>query len=59
LGRHTDERRNLLQALEGSRKREAQAQSFITDFMCVFGAGSPEAMGDFEFRVPLSDGRTD
>ena len=37
---------------------EAQAQSFIADFMRVFGVEDPEAMGDFEFKVPLSDGRT-
>jgi len=37
---------------------EAQAQSFVTDFLRVFGVDDPEASGDFEYKVPLSDGKT-
>jgi len=36
---------------------EAQAQSFIAAFLRVFGIGDPLSVGEFEFRVPLADGR--
>jgi len=41
-----------------AKNEEAQAQSFLTDFMRVFGIDDPEAIGDFEYKVPLSTGRT-
>ena len=37
---------------------EAQAQSFTTDFLQVFGISDPEVLGDFEYKVPLSGNRT-
>ena len=37
---------------------EAQAQSFLTDFLRVFGIDDPEDIGDFEYKVPLISGRT-
>jgi hypothetical protein len=36
---------------------EAQAQSFQIDLLRVFGIKDPEAIGDFEYKVPLEDGR--
>ena len=41
-----------------AHNEEAQAQSFTTDFLRVFGADDPEAIGDFEYKVPLSGNRT-
>ncbi len=38
-------------------KEEAQAQSFVTDFLHVFGVSDPEALGDFEYMVLLSGNR--
>lgn len=37
---------------------EAQAQAFQMDFFRVFGVDDPEAEGDFEYKVPLEEGRT-
>ena len=37
---------------------EAQAQSFTTDFLKVFGIDDPEKIGDFEYKIPLDEGRT-
>ena len=37
---------------------EAQAQSFTTDFLKVFGIDDPEKTGDFEYKVSLDEGRT-
>jgi hypothetical protein len=37
---------------------EAQAQAFEIDFLRVFGVADPEAIGDFEYKVPLSGDRT-
>lgn len=37
---------------------EAQAQPFQLDFLRAFGVADPEAMGDFEYKVPLSNNRT-
>ena len=39
------------------RNEEAQAQSFQTDFLRVFGVSDLEAVGDFECKVPLSGGK--
>lgn len=36
---------------------EAQAQSFTTDFLKVFGVNDPLKVGAFEHKVPLDDGR--
>ena len=41
-----------------AKNEEAQAQSFQTDFLRVFGVDDPEAIGDFEFKIPLSGGKT-
>lgn len=41
-----------------ARNEEAQAQSFELDFLRVFGVSDPEAVGDFEYKVPLSGGKT-
>jgi len=41
-----------------AKNEEAQAQSFLTDFFRVFGVDDPESIGDFEYKVPLSSGRT-
>jgi len=42
-----------------AKNEEAQAQSFLTDFLRVFGIDDPEDIGDFEYKVPLKSGRTD
>ena len=41
-----------------AKNEEAQSQSFLTDFLRVFGIDDPESIGDFEYKVPLSTGRT-
>jgi len=41
-----------------AKNEEAQAQSFVTSLLQVFGVTDPEALGDFEFKVPLSDNKT-
>ena len=41
-----------------AKNEEAQAQSFLTDFLRVFGIDDPEDIGDFEYKVPLKSGRT-
>lgn len=33
---------------------EAQGQSFIADFLRVFGLADPEKTGDFEYKNPYS-----
>ena len=38
---------------------EAQAQSFTTDFLKVFGIDDPEKTGDFEYKVSLMKGVQD
>ena len=40
------------------RNEEAEAQSFTTDFLHVFGVDDPVKLGDFEYKVPLSGNRT-
>ena len=37
---------------------EAEAQSFTTDFLHVFGVDDPVGRGDFEYKVPLSGNKT-
>jgi len=41
-----------------AKNEEAQAQSFLVDFLRVFGIKDPEAIGNFEYKVPLKNGRT-
>ena len=41
-----------------AQNEEAQAQAFELDFLRVFGVDDPEALGDFEYKVPLSGGKT-
>ena len=41
-----------------AHNEEAQAQSFTTDFLQVFGVDDPEAIGAFEYKVPLSGNKT-
>jgi len=41
-----------------ARNEEAEAQSFVTDFLRVFGVDDPVQLGDFEYKAPLSGGRT-
>ncbi|MDR1831180.1 MAG: hypothetical protein LBQ97_00390, partial [Fusobacteriaceae bacterium] len=41
-----------------AKNEEAEAQSFERDFLQVFGVNDPLGVGDFEYKVPLSDGRT-
>lgn len=37
---------------------EAEAQAFELDFLRVFGVDEPMAVGDFEYKVPLTAGKT-
>ena len=41
---------------QGASNEEAQAQSFQIEFLRVFGIDDPEAIGGFEYKVPLEDG---
>ena len=41
-----------------ARNEEAQAQAFQLHFLRVFGISDPESVGDFEYKVPLSGGKT-
>lgn len=41
-----------------AHNEEAQAQSFETELLRVFGVTDPAAVGDFEYKVPLSGGKT-
>ncbi len=43
---------------KSAHNEEAQAQSFETDFLRVFGVADPVSVGDFEYKVPLSAGKT-
>lgn len=40
-----------------AHNEEAEAQTFETEFLRVFGVEDPSDVGDFEYRVPLEDGR--
>ena len=42
---------------DGSNE-EAEAQSFVTEFLHVFGVDDPVKLGDFEYKVPLSGNKT-
>lgn len=46
------------QRWENAFNEEAQAQSFTTDFLKVFGVDDPEKIGNFEYKVSLDEGRT-
>ena len=37
---------------------EAEAQLFITNFLWVFGIEDPLSVGAFEYRIPLSEGKS-
>lgn len=37
-------------------QESAQAQSFVSDFLHVFGVDYPERLGSFEYRVSLDEG---
>jgi len=39
-----------------AKNEEAEAQSFLVDFLRVFGVTDPLKVGDFEAKVPLSGG---
>lgn len=41
-----------------ARNEEAEAQAFEMDFLRVFGVSDPVQIGDFEFKVPLTAGKT-
>jgi len=43
---------------EKAFNEEAQSQTFIVDFLRVFGVDDPELIGNFEFKIPLSSGKT-
>lgn len=43
---------------EKAANEEAQAQSFVADFLRVFGISDAGIVGDFEYKVPLSAGKT-
>ena len=40
-----------------AKSEEAEAQGFLLDFMRVFGVDEPMQVGNFEYKVPLSDGK--
>ncbi len=42
---------------EDASNEEAQAQSFTAGFLKVFGMDDPGKIGDFEYKVPLDEGR--
>ena len=41
-----------------AQSEEIHGQTFTVDFFKVFGVTDPEKMGDFEYKVPLDEGRT-
>ncbi len=41
-----------------AHNEEAQAQGFEIEFLRVFGVNEPMLVGDFEYKVPLSSGKT-
>jgi hypothetical protein len=41
-----------------AKSEEAEAQGFLIDFMRVFGVDEPMQVGDFEYKVPLTGGKT-
>ncbi len=43
---------------QDAHNEEAQAQTFETEFLRVFGVDDPEALGDYEYKVPLSNNKT-
>ena len=43
---------------QDAKSEEAEAQGFLIDFMRVFGVDEPMQVGDFEYKVPLSGGKT-
>ncbi|MCL2458472.1 MAG: transposase [Desulfobulbus sp.] len=43
---------------QGARNEEAESQSFMTDFLHVFGVDDPVRVGGFEHKAPLAGNRT-
>ncbi|MCL2630511.1 MAG: class I SAM-dependent DNA methyltransferase [Firmicutes bacterium] len=43
---------------EKAFNEEAQSQTFLVSFLQVFGVTDPENVGNFEFKIPLSSGKT-
>lgn len=41
-----------------AKNEEAEAQGFLIDFLRVFGVDEPMSVGSFEYKVPLSGGKT-
>ena len=41
-----------------AKNEEAEAQGFLIDFLRVFGVDEPLSVGGFEYKLPLSGGRT-
>ena len=41
-----------------ARNEEAEGQGFVIDFLRVFGVEKPMESGNFEFKVPLTAGKT-
>ncbi|MDL2234619.1 hypothetical protein LJC07_00505 [Christensenellaceae bacterium OttesenSCG-928-L17] len=41
-----------------AKNEEAEAQGFLIDFLRVFGVDEPMNVGSFEYKVPLSGGKT-
>jgi len=41
-----------------AKNEEAEAQGFLIDFLRVFGVDEPMNVGNFEYKVPLSGGKT-
>ncbi|MDR1165765.1 MAG: class I SAM-dependent DNA methyltransferase [Deltaproteobacteria bacterium] len=43
---------------ESARSEKAQSQSFINDFLKVFGVNEASPVGEFEYKVQLADNKT-
>ena len=43
---------------QDAKSEEAEAQGFLIDFLRVFGVDEPMQVGDFEYKVPLTSGKT-
>jgi len=41
-----------------AKSEKSQAQSFLSNFLRVFGVADPAAIGDFEFKLPLAGNKT-
>ena len=43
---------------QDAKSKEAEARGFLIDFLRGFGVDEPMQMGDFEYKVPLTGGKT-